>query len=455
MQQIIKHLFGADSLEEVSRERLETLVTDYPSFGMARYLLSRKLKTEEASNFREETQKTNLYFSNPLWLHWLLQNSLSSAHSTEERPRRISLDAIIAAEASPVEEPAIHPEETNIDPTEEADIPATNEMIAQATEETAVHSVEGAGILAVEETEPIAVEDTTPIAFEETRPFGFDETGPTAVQETSIPDTTELTQVEYPTLRSNVPSAEDQGTEEYPTLRENQITEEELPVETASDDRAEKPAFAVNAAPDEPPVPVEIHAPEENPVPVETPALVEPPAPEENPVPVENPVPADEVEPQPSESSRPAEVSVSEETHISAEVPAPPIIQVPEPAPIFESYHTIDYFASLGIKLTLDENPSDKLGKQLKSFTDWLKVMRKIPQKQQEFPVPDEVTENKIQRIAAHSIEGKEVLTETMAEVLAKQGMYQKASEVYHKLSLLNPEKRAYFAAKIEQLKID
>jgi len=122
-----------------------------------------------------------------------------------------------------------------------------------------------------------------------------------------------------------------------------------------------------------------------------------------------------------------------------------------EPALLFEPYHTIDYFASQGIRLTLDENPTDQLGKQLKSFTDWLKVMRRLPQKEKEI-VPDRVAEQAIQSIAAHSIEGKEVLTETMAEVLAMQGMPERARIVYEKLSLLNPGKSAYFAAKIEQL---
>jgi hypothetical protein len=122
-------------------------------------------------------------------------------------------------------------------------------------------------------------------------------------------------------------------------------------------------------------------------------------------------------------------------------------------APIFEPFHTIDYFASQGIRLTLDENPTDVLGRQLKSFTDWLKVMRRLPQKEREI-VPDRVAEQTIQSFAAHSIEGKEVVTETMAEVLAKQGMPERARIVYEKLSLLNPDKSAYFAAKIEQLNI-
>jgi hypothetical protein len=115
--------------------------------------------------------------------------------------------------------------------------------------------------------------------------------------------------------------------------------------------------------------------------------------------------------------------------------------------------HTIDYFASQGIRLSLDENPTDQLGRQLKSFTEWLRTMRRLPQKDREI-VPDRVAEQTIQNFAAHSIEGKEPVTETMAEVLAKQGMPERARVVYEKLSLLNPDKSAYFATKIEQLNI-
>jgi hypothetical protein len=157
-----------------------------------------------------------------------------------------------------------------------------------------------------------------------------------------------------------------------------------------------------------------------------------------------------------------AEAPVEEHAH-HQDSPAPeepataPLAEASAPAPTaepvltFEPYHTIDYFASQGIRLKLDENPTDQLGKQLKSFTDWLRVMRRLPQKEKEI-VPDRVAEQAIQSIAAHSIEGKEVLTETMAEVLAMQGMPERARIVYEKLSLLNPGKSAYFAAKIEQL---
>jgi len=115
-----------------------------------------------------------------------------------------------------------------------------------------------------------------------------------------------------------------------------------------------------------------------------------------------------------------------------------------------EPYHTVDYFASQGIKL--DPQSQDNLDKKVRRFTDWLKQMKKIS------PTPsdlgtDEAMETAVQHIAATSNEPKEVVTEAMAEVLLKQGKTEKAKEVYAKLSFLNPDKYTYFAAKIEALK--
>ncbi len=112
----------------------------------------------------------------------------------------------------------------------------------------------------------------------------------------------------------------------------------------------------------------------------------------------------------------------------------------------------IDYFASQGIKLVLEENPADPFGKQLKSFTDWLKVMKKLPV-QSISEKTDEKEVDRIRHFAAHSIDEREILTESMAEVLAKQGMYENAIALYQKLSLIYPPKSAYFASRIEQLK--
>jgi outer membrane PBP1 activator LpoA protein len=100
----------------------------------------------------------------------------------------------------------------------------------------------------------------------------------------------------------------------------------------------------------------------------------------------------------------------------------------------------------------VDEAPKDKFGKQLKSFTEWLKTMKRISPTQ--MPVSNDTSsENKVQNLAQDSIHDSSVWTEAMAEVWAKQGNTQKAIEVLNKLSLLNPSKKAYFATKIENLK--
>lgn len=118
-----------------------------------------------------------------------------------------------------------------------------------------------------------------------------------------------------------------------------------------------------------------------------------------------------------------------------------------------QPYHTIDYFAALGIKVgKLDENPQDNFGKQLKSFTEWLKAMKKGPKVALEADLPQQ-DEKKIVTDAEQSVQQKEIITEAMAEVLEKQGLNEIAVKVYQKLSLQNPSKSAYFAAKIEELK--
>ena len=121
---------------------------------------------------------------------------------------------------------------------------------------------------------------------------------------------------------------------------------------------------------------------------------------------------------------------------------------------VFEPYHTIDYFASQGIKLKQEDLEKDKFGKQLRSFTEWLRSMKKIPGSQTPQGTENEPRDSdSIRRKADESNEGKEIETETMAEVWAKQGNIRRAIDIYNKLSLSNPDKSHYFAAKIEQLK--
>jgi hypothetical protein len=147
----------------------------------------------------------------------------------------------------------------------------------------------------------------------------------------------------------------------------------------------------------------------------------------------------------------PKEESISFEPQIpEAQTKASTINEEEEPM-AFEPLHTVDYFASQGIKINEEVLMNDKLGNQVKSFTAWLKSMKKLhPGK---LPEQNEVIEKIIQSSAEESNADADVLTEAMAEVLIKQDKREKAVAMYQKLSLMNPSKSAYFAAKIESIK--
>lgn len=118
----------------------------------------------------------------------------------------------------------------------------------------------------------------------------------------------------------------------------------------------------------------------------------------------------------------------------------------------FEPYHTVDYFASQGIRYREEQKEKDRFSVQLRSFTEWLKTMKRLPVSEQ-VAISSVSEEKKVEQMAEVSIAPREIVTETMAEVWEKQGNREKAIQLYQKLSLLDPAKSAYFAAKIDKLK--
>jgi hypothetical protein len=139
------------------------------------------------------------------------------------------------------------------------------------------------------------------------------------------------------------------------------------------------------------------------------------------------------------------------ESAVNGIMPANPEDALPAPAEkepmLFEPYHSVDYFASMGIKVDLNEVPKDTFDRQLKSFTQWLKTMKKVT-------IPEAAAADPLVEAQANqSNVNKEIVTEAMAQVLVKQGKHEKAAEIYQKLLLLHPEKSVFFAAQIEQLK--
>lgn len=114
-----------------------------------------------------------------------------------------------------------------------------------------------------------------------------------------------------------------------------------------------------------------------------------------------------------------------------------------------EPYHAIDYFASQGIKVDkkLPGLEETKLDKQVKSFTDWLKTMKKL-----KYQPATEYADPLVESQAKKSLDQRDIVTEAMAEVWLKQGNFSEAARVYARLMLLHPEKTPYFAARLQEI---
>lgn len=288
IQTIVQHFFQKESLHEVAEAELQQFTSDYPYAIIGQFLLAEKMRHDNQEKFHDQALRTSLYFNNPAWLYWQLQ----------EHPEA-NLEGLKAA----------------ITMTEEP-LPGLQELTAElSTKETA----------------------------EEEAPFTI-----TAAETTAA-------------VTENAP------------LSEGITQEEQKPAVEATSTSAVALAEAVNQAP------------------------------------------ANEIG--------------------------------------FDPYHTIDYFASQGIKLKLEELAKDKLGQQLKSFTEWLRSMKRVGPAAISGILLDDNTQTAIQSIADNSNEVKDIVTEAMAEVWVKQGNYRKAIAIYEKLSLQNPVKTPYFADRIQQLK--
>ncbi len=451
MQHIIRHLFQADSLDEVPRERLEDLVEQHPSFGIGHYLLSKKLQAESVDRFSQETGKTNLYFTNPYWLQWLLDN-------TGERPGTLQREKDSAAIG-------VHDDEPSAAYRDEAFSEGGATIIDTTSGGIILVDTIGDSIVKEdafrEDTLQVNTEDAEePVKEKEEE---NEASGVIVDEEALFLRQEELPQAEVPreeTGHQEIPQQEiawegsHQNEVPIDQAHQEEAPGEEIPHEAFPRDgqQWEEPEPGPGSGAEFTPElkhehglesglesePETVHVPE---------AISEP-----------KPVQVIEAIPEPEPVFFTWTVSGTEPESVAEQIPSPPSPSDSpgpprEPVLAIDPYHTIDYFASQGIRFVQEENPSDKLGKQLKSFTEWLRVMKRLPQKQAD-PLPDPATEHRILAFAAHSNETREIVTETMAEVLAMQGMSGKAADVYRKLSLLNPDKSAYFATKIEQLKV-
>lgn len=407
---LLQKLFRVNNLEEAAAADIEQLAGRYPYYAPLQYLLANKYRQADPPQYRLQITKTAVFFSNPHWLNDLLlsdeddpvstggaipEAAPQSADSTEKEEILTVRD--LAGPDEPALSEAVQPELVQ-------DVSSEAEHIMPP--EHAVQNTPPGWALPEEKAEA----DNAAADLPEMLP----------PEASHIPDATEDHEVLSPAETSSVAettvaepqediSGEVTGSFAANTGGEGPNQQEEAFQNVSG--FSEQPGDS-NTAPDEPMVKKE-SAPQQG----EDLPVTDPPG------------------------------------MITGKKPLQQLSDTGNnnlPAIPFEPLYTVDYFASQGIQLTNEEG-SDKLSRKLRSFTEWLKTMKRIhPEKlEQEM---DSGKAAAIQHIAEHSNELEDVVTEAMAEVYARQGLRAKAAEVYQKLSLLNPNKRTYFAARISKL---
>jgi len=499
---LLDAIFGKKDLASVSLDELYEVINEFPSFNAGHFLLSKKLKEQNDTEFEKESMRTALYFHNAFWLQTLLDETNNSGKEETPLPfkgvhkgdlliERLRFESIETEEKFIKESttPAADEldEETEEILNEEIEERPLNENIEfQAPEDISIERVLSFDDLIskykIDSIQPFSEpsEDLNDKSFSESPAESTEE----PVQESfedSIIETIHEAPAEIPIVLNSEPSVElnsetlqipfadpeygqletlEEIVNEYGVFEEVIIRKPDLDKEAF-----DRPLDIVLEFTES--LPVEIPSGENGIISNETFS-------EENESIIENKINEHLPERESTEerdyeafdrtSGIMEEESQLEQIEISTETFLFPANETNEQKSVakfnannaesivFAPYHVIDYFASQGIKLVLEDQPSDNLGKQLKSFTDWLKVMKKLPAKPQ-FDKADEKEAERIRHFAEHSIEERDILTESMAEVLAKQGMYENAIALFQKLSLIYPPKSAYFASRIEQLK--
>lgn len=516
---IIRQLFKKNALEEVSDEELAAFTTQYPYVSLGHYLRAQKIYDRDPSVISGEQQTAALYIHNPLWLPWLLSKHYAGAAALSSANHALSYNSAREAYTGGIAEgTGTLPEETTamnsldnangepqygsqpsgdtetpvaiqapVDPEVALETPGSDEAEILHTTETPSDSpgfVDTDPSYSTDASSDTLNPDDTEAAYEtqtstdspafagtedssdshqgsddaETSPDPQEpndteaayETGTSFNAEEGVAGTEAVHETGTPSDAPIFADAEDYSDSQGPIDAEDAH-------KTDASSEVRDGAASTNASSD-----IQKEAPN-----TESPASIQEPTDEqafpqsESPANVQEqsettsspgaapPDQADQHKIEPATDPLPQD----EGPHVAPAIPG----NVEDDRPIvFQSYHTIDYFASQGIRLQPSDLAQDKLGQQLKSFTEWLKSMKKLsvatadPAKETD---PEEASlRNRVASIAEHSLEDKEIITEAMAEVWAKQGAVQKAAAIYEKLSLQNPHKKTYFAAKIKQL---
>jgi len=399
---IIQHIFQQPALSQVTEAALDQLVAEYPYFTTARLLLARKNYEQYPSLHAPAVKKAQLYSDNPHYFYQFVTGELEKA-------------AVVAAP------PPVQPEPQ---PT------------AAFSQDTAPHTATGTGLPenAPADTYTSAVPDTSIAAAPTVTAAATETEDAVAVSGETVPEATAAETFSFSDAIAATPAEtgapEHEAPEEEAAEAAIPATEAATPApvteETPAPVNAEAAPAAVTLTEEDEDIAIHTHETEETAAPA-------PEAAEEEPIRI-----------------FPLEIPEKEETTLT-----------------FQPLYTDDYFAYKRLKEPENAEEMSAKGKaEMRSFTDWLREMKQSFSKKANkdwyhqqlhrlYEDDEPEVSEAVEKMAMESITlNDDIVSETLAEIWARQQQYQTAIQIYQKLSLLNPDKSAYFAQKIQELQM-
>ncbi|MEO9209975.1 MAG: hypothetical protein ABI208_02705, partial [Ginsengibacter sp.] len=368
--------YSSSFLENFSRdiESLEKNVQEYPNSALVNFLLLSSYHNVSSPKYNSFQKKAILYFQNPAWLHFQLQQA--KAESLKSEVKNFSE----IEENSELNSSIPEIEEENKE-TQNSIINQEDEIVEESTIQDELQKVE-------------EIYDTN-----------FAEGEKPA--EVLPPEEIENVNEDLVILQ------EDEIVEESTTQDELQKVEEIENTELVEEEKS------AEVLPQE-----EIENVNEDPVILQEDEIVEKIAPQDEKKEVEEIGNIHALENENSDGISNKEEK--QEKKLEEVIPTP---ENEEEELLFQPLSMSDYFASQGISIKSEVIVIDKLGRQMKSFTDWLRDMKRLHGGK--LPDQNPAVERMIQLTAEKSNVDAEILTETMAKILLKQEKPEKAIDLY------------------------